>query len=204
MNVSELSAALHEQANEIDATAQSQLTLVHARVHRVRRRRAVAVGILGAAAVAAVVLTLVLPRGATRSEPAAPRPVVFLEHVGHYHLVRTETGAAGDNQVALSVPTPATEFLVSAACRGPRGELDTRLVANGTSVGGVTCAPDPPVLIETHVLIGFSADDLKGTGVDLTQKSLVISLTLVRGRYNQVPTTDREAVLGIAIYERDG
>jgi len=203
MNVSELSAALHEQANEIDASAPPQLTHVHARIHRVRRRRAVAVGILGAAAVAAAVLALVLPRGVPRLEPAAPRPLVFLEHVGHYHLVRSQTGAPGDNQIALTLPLPTTEFSVAAACRGPRGQLDTRLVVNGTWVGGVTCAPDPAVLSDPQVLPGFSKEDVQSNGADLRQSSLIISLTLMRGRFNQVRTNDPETVLGIALYEPD-
>ena len=89
---------------------------------------------------------------------------------------------------------------------GARGELDTRLVANGTSVGGVTCAPDPPVLIETHVLIGFSADDLEGQMGSTSARDPLVDLFHpgARPATTRVPTTDREAVLGIAIYERDG
>ena len=94
MNVSDLTAALHAQAEEMDELP-PQLPHVHARVDRARWRRAALVAsVVGGAAAAAAVLVIVLPGGHARPEPAAPRPqppaperIVFPHRIRGFQLV---------------------------------------------------------------------------------------------------------------------
>ena len=202
MNVSDLVAALHEQADEMDTTRSPQLAGIHARVHRARRRRAIAGAVAGGVAVAAAaVLVIVLPRGDNQPEPAAPQTLVFPERMGGYHLVAARTGHPGDGRIALTLPKPSRGFGITVACRGPHEQLDTRLVVNGTGVGGIFCTPNPHVLSEKEPT--FLEEDLKANGVALGDRSLVLSLTLVRGRFTQTRANDPDALLGFAVYERD-
>jgi hypothetical protein len=209
VNVAELSAALRQQAEEMEPGFSPQLATVHARVRRVRRRRATG-AVLGAAAiVATAALTVVHPRGDSRPEPVAPRPLVFPEHVGRYHLVAAQSGEPGESRITVALPRPSQKFAVSAACRGPQDPdapletlLDTRLVVNGTNVGGVFCSPHPEAVGPRPSPI-YNDLELRTNGVDLRSRSLVLSLTLVRGRFTQERVTDPDAVLGLAVYARD-
>lgn len=205
MNVDELTAALHEEAGEMDARTGPQLTHVHARVHRVRRKRAATVGLVGglALAAAAAVLAVALPHDGAGPEPAAPPPLVFPQRMGHYHLIKVRTGEPGDGRITMTLPKPSRAFGFAAACSGPERQLDTRLVVNGAAVGGVFCTPDPPAL-NGQPSPSFTSSDLRKDGVAVRQHRFVLSLTLLRGRHhNAVPTTDPDTSLGLAVYERD-
>jgi len=202
MNVSELSRALQEQADELDARGlATQLPRVHSRIKTTRRRRVTAVA-LGAVIIgAATAVAITLPGRADRdTAPVAPvhDPLVFPADLGDYHLVASEVGQPGDNRISVTVPRPPGGFTILPACSGPEGDLDTRLAVNGTSVGGVTCSPHP--VLENP---GWLVQDLTGNGVDLEPQSMTITLTLVRGRFNQQRTDDPGTVLGVSVYQAD-
>lgn len=144
------------------------------------------------------------PGGDSQPEPSAPQPLVFPERLDGYHLVAARTGDPGDNRIALTLPKPSRVFAISAACRGPQGQLDTRLVVNGTNVGGASCTPNPAAVSGQDPSPGFIEKDFRANGVDLAQRPLALSLTLVQGRFTQVPASDPGTVLGVAVYERDG
>jgi hypothetical protein len=208
MNVSDLTAALHEQADEMDELMTPQLPHVHARVDRARwRRGALVAGVVASAAAAAAVLVIVLPGGHARPEPAAPPPqpaapeqIVFPQHIRGYHLVTMRIGAPGDPRIALHLPARSHRFTIKPLCRSAEPKLDTRLVVDGTNVGGVYCTRKAP---PGPTDAGWSEHDLGG--VRLADRPLVVSLTLLRmlTRFSEVPTTQPDTVLGLALYERD-
>jgi hypothetical protein len=207
MNVSDLSSALHEEADELDvAGVAPQLPRVHSRVQTARRRRRTTVVAISAVAIgAATTLALALPDRLERDPaPVAPvhhpayDPPIFPAQVGSYHLVTSQVGEPGDSHISLTAQKPTGRFAIMPACSGPKGELDTKLVVNGTSPGGISCSPHRQLTDP-----GWSMKDLKGSGVDLEPKSMTISLTLVRGRFTQERTSDPGTVLGLAVYQRD-
>ncbi len=205
---------LDECANDVDTPHVDVDVLVARGELRLRRRRlAAVVGTVVAVVLAMVIPTLVLDPGTEDARPAnSPRPSntptsgvapvydppAFPAQVGRYHLVSSQLGKPGQTSITLTVQKPSGRFTILPACSGPRGELDTKLVVNGTSAGGITCLPD-----QLPEYVGWPIQDLTGNGVDLTAKTLAISLTLVRGRFDQVPTNDPGAVLGLAVYQRD-
>ena len=102
----------------------------------------------------------------------------------------------------LHLPTRSHRVTIKPLCRTAEPKLDTRLVVDGTNVGGVKCTqtapPGPP-----STDAGWSEHDLGG--VRLAHRPLVVSLTLLRmlTRFSEVPTTQPDTVLGLALYERD-
>ena len=206
MKISELSSALQEEADQLDvARVAPQLPGVRARVQTARRRRRTTAAAISAVAIGvAAVWAVGLPDRVDRDPSPVPAvhdpvydPPTFPARVGGYHLVTSRVGEPGDNRISLTVPKPSGGFAIMAACSGPQGALDTRLVVNGTSPGGVTCSPRP--ILTTP---GWTLQDLTGNGVDLEPESLTIGLTLVRGLHTQERTNDPGTVLGLAVYQR--
>jgi hypothetical protein len=87
-------------------------------------------------------------------------------------------------------------------CHSALPKLDTRLVINGTNIGGVNCSragvPGLPVP-------NWGEQDIHGNGVRLAHRPLVVSLTLLKEikRLTEVPTTQPGTILGLGLYERD-
>lgn len=141
MNVADLRAALHEQADTVDEhDTGRRVAQVHARVRVARRRRAAGAAALTVAVLALVSVVATLPeREAGPADPGptsepAPLPTIehenFLSHSGEFDLVAAEIGGRGQNTLDLTIPAHREELHVTMVCYGPSGP------ANGYWVSG--------------------------------------------------------------------
>ena len=194
--MSELSAALQEQADEVTAAGLlPQLPQVRARVRRVRRRRAAGWVAAGLAAVAGIFVAGSLLQVATPPQVARPpaSTVVLPSRIEGFQLVDSEVGRRGDRRITLSLPLPRG-YALAPICRGPDPSLDTRLVVNGVHVGGVLCGQ------ESEIIPSFGRKDLRRVGVDTSRGRLDLSLSLVEGRFHPHRAREPGTVLALGVY----
>lgn len=204
MNVSDLATELQRQAEELDHYP-AQLPRIHARIRRTRRRRAAVAGVGAALALSTITATfggLLSPHN-NKPDPVTQASPIFPDQIPGYRLVTVLRGEQGKNRLRLTLPQAPRGVRISGLCQTYSRDLDTHLVVNGVGVGGFGCGGDPS-FVQSAAEFGFTEEwDLVPNGVDVQRRPFVVTLRLLRGEYNSVPTTDPSTTLWMAIYAPD-